>query len=193
MPTLQLIDTQDVTNEISLMKFQDVFGKSLPSYSAGAHIEFELLVIGKRSYSLINWKRINEYPSIYKIAVQRENDGDGGSLAMHQTDIGSTLQAKEARNNIAMVQGYSEVLFLAGGIGVNPLISMATQLKKDHCNFQFHYSARTQNLMGFKEKLEANFRPHIFLYFVDNAPLNLSKVIKGKPQGTTIYICGPLA
>ena len=192
MLTPQLIDTQDVTNEIRLMKFQDASGKSLPSYSAGAHIEFELSGIGKRSYSLINWKRIDGYPCIYEIAVQRENDGDGGSLAMHQIDIGPTLQATEPGNNFALAQGYSEVLLLSGGIGVTPLISIVTQLKKDHRSFQFHYSARTQNRMGFKEKLEANFRPHIFFYFYDIAPLNLSKVMKGKPRGSTIYICGPI-
>ena len=193
MLTLRLIDTQDVTNEIRLMKFQDVSGKNLPAYSAGAHVEFELSEIGTRAYSLINFKSIDGHPEIYEIAVQREVDGDGGSQAMHQIDIGTTLKANEPVNNFLLAQGSSEVLLLAGGIGVTPLISMATQLKKDHRSFKFQYSACTQNRMGFKEKLEANFRPHIFLYFADIAPLNKGKVIKGKPQGTTIYICGPLA
>ena len=192
MLTLKLIDTQDVTNDIRLMKFQDVSHKSLPAYSAGAHIEFELSGIGTRAYSLINWKSIDENPKIYEIAVQREDDGDGGSREMHQIDIGTNLKATEPRNNFALSQGSSEVLLLAGGIGVTPLISMATQLKKDHRSFQFHYSARTQNRLGFKERLDANFKPHISFHFDDIAPLNLSKVMKEKPPGTAIYICGPI-
>ena len=191
MLTLQLINTQDVTNDIRLMKFQDVSGKRLPAYSAGAHIEFELSGIGTRAYSLINWKSIDGNPKIYEIAVQREDDGDGGSQEMHQIDIGTNLKATEPRNNFVLSQGSSEVLLLAGGIGVTPLISMATQLKKDYRSFQFHYSARTQNRMGFKERLEANFKPHISFHFDDIAPLDLGKVMKEKPLGTAIYICGP--
>ena len=191
MLTLQLIDTQNVTNQIRLMKFQDVFGKSLPAYSAGAHIDFELSGIGVRAYSLINWKSIDGNPKIYEIAVQREEDGDGGSQAMHQFDIGTTLKATEPGNDFALAQGSSDVLLLAGGIGVTPLISMATHLKKDRRSFQFHYSARTQNRMGFKERLEANFRPNMSFHFDNVAPLDLGKLMQEKPQGTAIYICGP--
>lgn len=191
MLNLQLIDAHDVTNEIRLMKFQDVSSKSLPSYSAGAHIEFELSGIGARAYSLINWKSIDGYPKIYEIAVQLEDDGDGGSQVMHQIDIGTTLKATKPGNNFSLSQGSAEVLLLAGGIGVTPLISMATQLKKDHRSFQFHYCGRTQNRMGFKDRLEASFRPHISFHFDDIAPLDLGKVMKEKPLGTAIYICGP--
>ncbi len=191
MLTLQLTDMQDVTNQIRLMRFQDVFGNSLPAYSAGAHVEFELSGIGKRAYSLTDWQRVDGDPKIYEIAVQREDDGDGGSKAMHQIDIGATVRASEPANDFELAQGSSEVLLLAGGIGVTPLVSMATQLKKDNRSFRFHYSARTQNWMAFKDRLEATFGSHMAFHFDDIAPLDLSQIMKDQPHGSTIYICGP--
>ena len=191
MLTLQLIDMQDVTNQIRLMRFQDVSGNSLQAYSAGAHVEFELSGIGTRTYSLTDWQNVDRRPKIYEIAVQREDDGDGGSKAMHQIDIGATVKASEPANDFELAEDSSEVLLLAGGIGVTPLISMATQLKQENRRFHFHYSARTQNQMAFKDKLETNFGPHMSFHFDDIVPIELSLVMKDQPHGTAIYICGP--
>ena len=191
MLTLQLIDTQDVTKQIRVMRFQDVSGNSLPAYSAGAHVEFELSGIGTRAYSLIDWKSVDRHPKIYEIAVQRKDDGDGGSKAMHQFNIGATVKASEPANDFELAERSSKALLLAGGIGVTPLISMATQLKQDNRSFRFHYSARTQKRMAFKDRLEANFLPDVSFHFDDIAPLDLSQMMKDQPHGTAIYICGP--
>ncbi|MGB1751085.1 MAG: oxidoreductase, partial [Paracoccaceae bacterium] len=112
MLNLQLIETQDVTDQVRLLEFQNFSGDALPAYSAGAHIDFELDVIGARAYSLIDWALEEKHPRTYQIAVQREDDGAGGSKAMHRLEIGSILQASHPKNDFELIKDRSEVLLL---------------------------------------------------------------------------------
>ena len=77
MLNLQLIETQDVTDQVRLLEFRNFSGDALPAYSAGAHVDFELDAIGARAYSLIDWALEERHPRTYQIAVQREDDGAG--------------------------------------------------------------------------------------------------------------------
>ena len=193
MLNLQLIETQDVTDQVRLLEFQNFSGDALPAYSAGAHVDFELDAIGARAYSLIDWALEEKHPRTYQIAVQREDDGAGGSKAMHQLEIGSILQASHPKNDFELIKDGSEVLLLAGGIGVTPLISMATQLAFEERAFRFHYSARTERRMAFKDRLDAVFAPQMSFHFDDKTPLDLSDLMQNQPAGSAIYICGPKA
>jgi vanillate O-demethylase ferredoxin subunit len=176
------------TDQIRVFRFRAETGARLPGYEPGAHVKFDLGSLGEREYSLIDWPEPDE---LYTVAVQREDDGQGGSRAMHAMVAGQSISVSEPKNDFPLVEDASHVLLLAGGIGITPLISMATRLKTTGRSFELHYSARTASRMGFAGKLKAAFGNSVRFYFDDTDPLDLAALMKAQPSGTHLYVCGP--
>lgn len=163
----------------------------LQSYTAGSHIDLDLAEFRTRSYSLIDWHRSEEPISSYTIAVQREDDGRGGSKAMHALEQGQAIAVSNPTNDFELKAFEGPVLLLAGGIGVTPLISMATELTARKIPFAFHYSGRSKPLMGFTERLEKVFPNQLSIHCDDQNPLDLNALMQIQSNDTQIYICGP--
>ena len=190
MPQLLLDSVHPETDLIRVMHFISADGSALPEYTAGAHLQFELDDLGARAYSLIDWP---ETTGGYTIAVQREADGQGGSKAMHAMQVRAIVTATEPKNDFALTDDtQAPVLLLAGGIGITPLISMATELGACARPFALHYTARTGSRMGFADKLKTAFSDALTLYFDNKAPLDLQALISAQAPATHLYICGPL-
>lgn len=174
------------TDLIRVMRFRS--DSTLPDYSAGAHIEFDLGDAGKPCYSLVDWP---DACDDYTIAVQREEAGDGGSKAMHRLSVGQVVEVALPKNNFELIGGDEPILLLAGGIGITPLISMATQLQNQGRAFELHYSARNATRMAFAETLEKAFDQSVFLYYDDANPLDLVTLMNTQAVNTVVYLCGP--
>lgn len=187
---LILEQAEAVTDLIRVMTFRSATAGALPDYKAGAHVEFDLGPVGKRCYSLIDWPQASD---LYTLAVQRESAGEGGSQAMHALTVGQIVEAAQPQNNFALVDSKKPVLLLAGGIGITPLISMATQLQHQGRNFQLHYTARSAGRMGFADQLKENFRPAVSLYCDNKNPLDPATLMNSQAPDTEVYLCGPRA
>ena len=185
---LILEQAQDETKLIRVMTFQSASDDSLPSYTAGAHIEFDLGKSGKRSYSLIDWPSASNG---YTIAVQIEHDGEGGSQAMHALTVGESIEASLPNNNFPLRDALNPVLLLAGGIGITPMISMATSLQAQACPFQLHYTARDATRIGFVDSLTEAFGNALSVYLDDKNPVNLTDLMCSQAPDTSVYLCGP--
>ena len=74
-------------------------GAELPAFSAGSHIGVEVKAGVIRQYSLCNapWERHR-----YLIGVLHEEQGRGGSQAMHELEEGALLRISEPRNLFAL-------------------------------------------------------------------------------------------
>ncbi len=198
MNHLKLVDRRDETDRIRILQFTASSGDALPAYTAGTHLDFELDGIGNRSYSLIDWPQHSdqnppgsEKIQSYTIAVQREDDGDGGSKMMHQLQIGQSINASDPVNDFELIDSVAPVLLLAGGIGITPLISMATSLASQKHPFSLHYAARSLSVMGFHSTLSEHFADHVQFYFDDTRPLDLAALFSEQGESTELYICGP--
>ncbi|MES0885253.1 PDR/VanB family oxidoreductase [Roseibium sp. SCP14] len=185
---LVLESVEPETDLVRVFGFRAEAGQQLPAYEPGAHLKFDLGPLGTRAYSLIDWPEPN---GLYSVAVQREDDGQGGSRAMHELVLGQTVTASDPKNDFPLEEDAPHVLLLAGGIGITPLISMATQLSSEHRSFELHYSARSASRMGFAEKLKAVFGETANFYLDDSAPIDLAALMTAQPVGTHVYICGP--
>lgn len=190
MPKLTLQRIEDETPAIRVFQFGAADGSALPDYTPGAHLDFDLDETGTRSYSLIDWPGENN-PALYRIAVQREETGQGGSKAMHALRVGDTVDATSPLNDFELEAGTAPVLLLAGGIGITPLISMATALLKQGRPFAFHYAGRTEAAMGFTYALRTTMADRLTLHFDDVNPLNMTALMAAQPANTQLYICGP--
>lgn len=190
MPKLTVEQIEDETSAIRVFQFRAADGSPLPAYTPGAHLDFDLGATGNRSYSLIDWPG-EQNPAIYRIAVQREDAGQGGSQAMHALGVGDEVVATSPSNDFELEAGAAPVLLLAGGIGVTPLISMATALLAQGRSFAFHYAGRTEAAMGFTDALRTAMADRLTLYFDDVKPLDMAALMAAQPANTQLYICGP--
>lgn len=191
MHRLTVTEITPQTDRISLFTLKAENGGDLPTYSSGAHIDIDLGAVGFRSYSLIDFKPLAAAPQQYQLAVQREEQGDGGSQAMHQLSVGDTLEVSDPKNDFSLHIGNAPAVLIAGGIGVTPIISFATALQHRETPFAFHYAARSKALCAFRELLQAQLGNQLTLWFDDDAPIDLGKVIAGAASDAEIYCCGP--
>src|SRR5688572_3501357 len=96
-------------------------GRRLPDWTPGAHIDVVLPTGITHQYSLCG-DRFDAHA--YRVGVLREPDGRGGSVYVHDVLApGDAIGLGGPRNNFPLVPSAS-YLFVAGGIGITPLLPM---------------------------------------------------------------------
>jgi ferredoxin-NADP reductase len=129
----------------------DEGGGDLPPWSPGAHIDVVLPSGLIRQYSLCGDP--NDRTS-YTIAVLRESAGRGGSAELHDTALmGRTLDVRSPRNHFALRPAPAYV-FLAGGIGITPILPMLGAASAFGTPWTLHYGGRDLAHMAFREQLQ---------------------------------------
>lgn len=163
----------------------------LPEFSAGAHIDL-LLDNGQiRQYSLCSDPaRRHEY----QVAVLLEEDGRGGSAWIHKhLRKDSELQIHEPRNHFELNESADNYLLIAGGIGITPIMLMATRLQQLDKPFTLHYLSRTPEQAAFAEQLSQKLGDRIqchYSYGDSNKRLNIDELFGAQQQSTEVYTCG---
>ncbi|WP_025056637.1 PDR/VanB family oxidoreductase [Sulfitobacter noctilucicola] len=178
------------TDRIRVFDLSTADGSPLPDYEAGAHLTFDLGDKGTRSYSLIDWAQ-DAAGAAYRIAVQREDGGTGGSRAMHALTVGTKIAATPPKNDFGVEDHTGPAVLLGGGIGITPLISMATTLQRTGRPFALHYAGRSRDVMGFLEPLSQDFSDQLTCHPDDETPLDLTALMATLTLDTHLYICGP--
>lgn len=168
-------------------EFEDVQGRGLPAWSAGAHVE---LCLGgyERKYSLCG--KVGE---TYQVAILREDEGKGGSRYFHETlQPGSELFMRGPRNNFHLDETAPAYLLIAGGIGITPILAMADRLKTLGRAYHLHYAGHSEASMAFRARLEAEHNQQLSLYARDKGQrMDLAALVASLPKGGQIYACGP--
>ncbi|EDZ42304.1 vanillate O-demethylase oxidoreductase [Rhodobacteraceae bacterium HTCC2083] len=184
-----VLDVVTLSDRISGLRVAATDCSALPIWEAGAHVEFDV-ADGARAYSLIAFDPVTVAPSFYQIAVQREDDGQGGSRAMHDLQIGDPITFSAPKNNFRVKTDAPAVL-LAGGIGVTPMISMAAALHAAGQQFAFHYAGRSASVMAYHAELAATWSDAFHLHCDDNdSTLDLDAVMVSL-NDAHLYVCGP--
>src|SRR6185437_16476044 len=112
----------------------------LPPFSAGAHIDLTLSGGLVRSYSLLNSQAERHR---YRIAVQKDRASRGGSRWIHDNlRPGDVVAISAPRNNFPLEESAATSLFIAGGIGITPILSMIDRLSALGRDWQLTYCAR---------------------------------------------------
>ncbi|MBZ4487132.1 PDR/VanB family oxidoreductase [Microbacterium sp. cx-55] len=167
----------------------DVPTNSGTTTAAGSHIEVFLpLGVGGevRHYSVC---RAEE--GTIQIAVLRETDGRGGSAWMHDhADVGVTLMARGPRNTFTYAPT-GPALFIAGGIGITPILPMIEEAREAAIDWKLVYAGRSLASMVFADEL-VRAGGDIALWPADTrGRVDLGEVIAHTSAETTIYACGP--
>ncbi|GAA3147642.1 PDR/VanB family oxidoreductase [Streptomyces rectiviolaceus] len=162
-------------------------GKPLPAWTPGAHLD--LHTGGHvRQYSLCGDPRNT---SAYRIGVLNEPSSRGGSRHVHtKLRPGQTVTASEPRNHFALEDAPC-YLFIAGGIGITPLLAMAREAARRGADWRMVYGGRNRGSMAFTDEL-ASLGGDLTLVPQDElGHIDLRAALGGLPDGTLVYCCGP--
>lgn len=168
-------------------------GAELPPFSAGAHVAVLTPSGAVREYSLCN---VPSERHRYVIAVKRDAQGQGGSVSMvDQVREGDTLQVSPPENYFLLDKEASQFLFVAGGIGITPILSMIRDLQQEQRDFKLIYCTRSREMTAFYQELSAPELAGKVVFHHDhgdrNQSLDFSKVLAERPEGAHLYCCGP--
>ena len=167
----------------------------LPAFEAGAHIDLHLPCGLIRQYSLCSDPADTHH---YQLGILLDPNSRGGSLSVHN-DLheGYPLQISAPRNLFPLREASHSIL-LAGGIGVTPMMSMASTLARQNASFEFHYCARNRARAAFLPELEQSpWSDRVHLHLDDDehsALLDLPAVLAEPQQNGSakrVFICGP--
>jgi ferredoxin-NADP reductase len=161
----------------------------LPAWEPGAHVNLELPSGIVRSYSLCGDPSDRRH---YRLAVLRELESTGGSREIHDTGlVGKRLRFTGPINNFKLVDATS-YLFIAGGIGITPLLPMVHELTGRGVEYRMVYGGRSREQMSFVDELEGlcGERLRIQPEDLEGIP-DIEAILSATPSGTAIYCCEP--
>ena len=158
----------------------------LPLWQPGAHVDLHL---GEhvRQYSLCGDPADH---SSFTVAVLREPQSRGGSAYVHERLAeGDSVRVKGPRNHFTLVEA-TQYLFLAGGIGITPILPMVQAAARTGKRWRLVYGGRTRAGMAYRERLEG--RPEVTIWPQDEHGLLDLPGLLGIPRDdVAIYCCGP--
>lgn len=179
---------------IASFELRRASGGDLPPFSAGSHIDVHLRPGLVRQYSLCNdpGERYR-----YVVAVLREPQGRGGSLALHdEIQVGDVIEISAPRNFFALATDARRHLMVAGGIGVTPMMAMVAELSTRGENFFLHYCTRNVGKTAFLSPVRQLVAAgRAALHHDDGNPaqgFDLQGLLRQHEPGTHLYFCGPL-
>jgi ferredoxin-NADP reductase len=165
----------------------DPQGRLLPAWRPGAHIDVGLPE-HVRQYSLCGHPADRRS---YRVAVLREPDSTGGSAYVHE-DLrpGDMVEVGGPRNHFLLEEA-SEYVFVAGGIGITPLLPMIAAVDGAGLPWSLAYGGRARASMAFLEEL-APHGDRVRVYPADEVGLIDLDAALGTPRpGVAVYACGP--
>ncbi|MDT5257884.1 MAG: hypothetical protein QOD10_2964 [Mycobacterium sp.] len=165
----------------------------LPGWHAGAHIDLHLPSGRMRQYSLCGDPRQERE---YRIAVRRIPGGGGGSVEVHGLTVGQIVEISEPRNAFMMPLPGSgsraeKLRFIAGGIGITPILPMARHAERLGVPWSLCYTGRHRDSLPFLDELLA-FGDNVWVRTDDEHGLPTAAELLDRVDGrTAVYVCGP--
>ncbi|MBP7362409.1 MULTISPECIES: PDR/VanB family oxidoreductase [Pseudomonadota] len=180
-------------DDVLIYDIRSADGQQLPPFEAGAHIDVTIPGGIVRSYSLANDPSDRHR---YVVGVKREAQGRGGSASMHaHVQAGTLLDIAGPRNNFALEEDAAHSVFIAGGIGITPLWSMAQRLEALRKPWTMYMRGRSRKTTAFLDCLSSprlGGRVHVSFSEDAGTPrLDIHSIVAKAPKGAHIYCCGP--
>lgn len=185
----------ELTPRVKSFVLRGTENQNLPAFEPGAHLPLQVVIQGQqamRHYSLIS---DHSDTRRYEIAVLEEAEGRGGSFYLHhRIHEGDILTAQTPKNEFPMADKADHSLFIAGGIGITPLVSMLRRLSLQKQSFEIHYVARTHRDFALLDTVKSLAGARLFCYTSrehESNTLNLQALLASPKAGTQLYVCGP--
>ena len=199
---LAVAQRREVAKDIVEFTLRDPAGAALPSFAPGAHLRVTTPLGVERKYSLTNSPADSREQACYVIAVKREGSGRGGSVSMVDgLQAGAALLVTAPDNAFPMVTDAKRFIFIAGGIGITPILGMVRTLlgyeetlEQDSVPFKLYYLTRDAASTAYREEISALGPARAVLHHDGGDAANtfdLWPALEKPAAGTHVYCCGP--
>ena len=190
---LRVTRNDKIADGIHLFELRDAGGKPLPEFSAGAHIAIQVPGGLLRKYSLCNDPAERDR---YLVAVKREANGRGGSSNLiDKVKTGDTLMVAVPINDFGLPPRAQDFLFIAGGIGITPIMAMIREVRAQNKRFRLFYCTRSPETTAFRDELSApEFKDSVTIHYDGGDPahaLDLKPILADRKNREHMYCCGP--
>ncbi len=172
---------------VVVLELADPGGGDLPAWTPGAHVDIRLTGELTRQYSLCGDPADR---SVWRIGVLREAAGRGGSAFVHdELAEGDDVDVRGPRNHFDLAPS-PRYLFIAGGIGITPILPMTAAARAAGAAWELHYGGRSRRSMAFLAELEGLLEGTV--HPQDEVGLLDLDALLGTPRADTlVYCCGP--
>ncbi|MEV8613031.1 PDR/VanB family oxidoreductase [Amycolatopsis sp. NPDC051373] len=163
-------------------------GEGLPAWEAGSHVDLLLDDGLVRQYSLCGRPARDEW----RVAVLREPDGRGGSAYVHdRLAEGASVRVRGPRNNFPLLPS-PRYLFIAGGIGITPILPMVAAAEEAGAQWRLVYGGRTRASMAYRSELVSKYGDKVVVCPEDETGrLDLDEWLGAPADHVLVYCCGP--
>lgn len=178
-----------VADDAVSLRLVSADGEDLPRWHPGSHLDVFLPSGRQRQYSLCG---DHADRSSYRIAVRRIAEGGGGSLEIHDgVRTGTVLRIRGPRNAFRMVDATS-YHFVAGGIGITPILAMVEAADAQGKPWRLIYTGRTRASMPFLDELAALRSGDLQIRSDDELGVpGAANLLAGLTAKDAVYVCGP--
>ena len=162
-------------------------GGALPAWRPGAHLDLALPSGLVRQYSLCGDPGDRTY---YRVAVRRVGVA---SREVHRLRPGTKVTVRGPRTAFPFVGG-GPYLFVAGGIGITPILPMVRRAAAAEADWRLVYTGRDRASMPFLDELAEYGESRVWIrpdteYGI---PASGAELLEGVPDGASVYCCGPV-
>lgn len=179
---------KEAENIVSL-QFEALDDRILPEWQPGAHVELLLPNNIVRQYSL-SGDPSDRYR--WRITVQRQANSRGGSVLVHdQLRTGDKLYLRGPKNTFKLVES-DRYLFIAGGIGITPILPMIRTVNAKASPWKLYYCGRSRSTMAFVQELTGYGEKVECFASDEDEHLDVQHVLAHPDRSTSIYCCGPM-
>lgn len=186
---LKVVARRDlISGKIIELRLSDPDGGAISKWEPGAHLEIVLPSGLVRQYSLCG----DPEDDFYTIAVLREDQSRGGSIEVHDKVFeGTELVARGPKNHFKLEPGALTV-FMAGGIGITPLLPMMRSLSSSGKPWVLHYGGKSLAALAYLDALQLMDGNEISIYLKNETRrIPVSDIVSTLSPDDAIYVCGP--
>ncbi|WP_166969557.1 PDR/VanB family oxidoreductase [Brevibacterium atlanticum] len=183
-----IADITDEADGVRSIEFVHAEGDELPPWEPGAHIDVLIGPDLERQYSLCG---STETPHSWRIAVLKEPESRGGSQWMHEElKVGDRIRIRGPRNNFSLVDA-DEYIFIAGGIGITPLLPMIAHCESNGKPWRLTYGGRSEASMAFIDTLALHGEKVEFWPQDRAGIIDLDTLLANPRDNVAVFCCGP--
>jgi ferredoxin-NADP reductase len=188
---VRVVGKHPVADGVVTLTLREVGDQPLPPWTPGAHVDLVLDAVldeGRtRQYSLCGDAADHH---VWRLGVLRDPAGHSSVYVHDRLQVGATVRVRGPRNNFPMVES-PRYLFIAGGIGITPLLPMIAAAEAAGAEWQLVYGGRQRASMAFIDEL-ARYGERVSVRPQDETGLLDLDGLLGTPQEETrVYCCGP--
>lgn len=179
---------QVVSDGVVALTLGALDGKPLPRWEPGSHVDLIIKGVATRQYSLSGDPADTR---TWRLGILRDASGSGGSLYVHdELAVGDEVRVRGPRNNFPLVDS-PRYLYIAGGIGITPILPMIRAADSEGADWRLVYGGRTRASMAFLEEL-ATYGDRVSISPQDEVGLlDLDSLLLTPIEDTKVFCCGP--